>query len=161
MEEAFAIARSSGPGQRVGILGSLKERIEAEINAALSQQLASSKLGVLTTKVIAVLRAKKKLRGKFWAVSVIGADGSEIYLTTIRGSGVVSELKAKARLTKAAGVPVQQQRLFLLGSDSDPAVSDTMHIHEASAEANVPQGGKIQFYLEKTGQIGCLILLPN
>jgi hypothetical protein len=151
LKEAFDIARGAGPKEGVKILEHKIQSIEAKV---LDQKTNTYKMGAYTSKLLAVLKAKKRFLAKFWIVSVICADGTEVYQARMQGRDIVAEVKDQ--LARSVGVPTYQQLLFLLEADSGEPVRDTIRISEAGAAANVAPGGKIQFFLQATsaGAVG-------
>ena len=141
------------------ILG-LFDELGAELKTMKIEQ-SDTRFGENTLKVVYTMRAKKKFRNQLWTVCVIGANGSTIFKTSTGGSRTIGYVCAL--LAKVAGIPVKQQKIFVLGADSDQPAEGTMTIAAAAAAASVPRGPELQLYMEVTdsGQHHhCLVLSP-
>ena len=113
---------------------------------------AGSKFCSTAMAVVVSRRAGRKFRKPVWTVCVIGADGSKIFRTTVGGSRAISFICAL--LAKTVGIPVKQQRIFVLGMDSDQPAEKTMTIAEAATAASVASGCELQLYLEVNDAAG-------
>ena len=132
------------------ILG-LFDELDAELKTMKIEQ-SNTRFGENTLKVVYTMRAKKKFRNQLWTVCVIGANGSTIFKTSTGGSRTIGYVCAL--LAKVAGIPVKQQKIFVLGADSDQPAEGTMTIAAAAAAASAPHGSELQLYMEVTDSAG-------